>query len=62
MDFFDDVEPGPFFNQVGEFRELTEPICGFIRLRDPVTFSDLTEVPVPTRFVFLYIGPPVRIS
>ena len=63
---FDKNVKGIYFTklkkQVGEFREITEPICAFVRLKDAVTFSNLTEVPVPTRFIFLYLGPPVKLK
>jgi len=42
---------------VGESELLTGPIVGFIRLAKGVMLGDLTEVPVPTRFLFLLLGP-----
>lgn len=42
---------------VGELNFLTEPLIAFVRLRNAVTLGDLTEVPLPTRFIFLLLGP-----
>lgn len=42
---------------VGEVDFLTHHICAFIRLKDSHVLGDLTEVPVPTRFIFLLLGP-----
>ncbi|KAF8570569.1 hypothetical protein P879_03659 [Paragonimus westermani] len=41
---------------VGETTFLTEPISVFVRLHEAVLLGDLTEVPVPTRFLFLHLG------
>ncbi|XP_071822965.1 sodium-driven chloride bicarbonate exchanger-like [Apostichopus japonicus] len=43
---------------VGETDLLEKPIGIFIRLSHATIMSDLTEVPIPTRFVFLIMGPP----
>ena len=32
-------------------------ICAFIRLKKAHQLGDLTEVPVPSRFIFLLLGP-----
>ena len=45
---------------VGELSELDKPLSAFIRLSESVMLGDLTEVPVPTRFLFILLGPPVR--
>lgn len=42
---------------VGESEILSYPIIAFIRLTRGVMLGDLTEVPVPTRFLFLLLGP-----
>lgn len=42
---------------IGEVDFLTRHICCFIRLKDANQLGDLTEVPVPTRFIFLLLGP-----
>ncbi|XP_046442370.1 electroneutral sodium bicarbonate exchanger 1-like isoform X2 [Daphnia pulex] len=42
---------------VGEVDCLEKPVSAFIRLVQPVVLGDLTEVPVPTRFVFILLGP-----
>lgn len=44
---------------VGELSELEKPLSAFIRLSEAVLLGDLTEVPVPTRFLFILLGPPV---
>ncbi|XP_067093804.1 sodium bicarbonate cotransporter 3 isoform X2 [Osmerus mordax] len=42
---------------VGEVDFLERPIIAFIRLAPAVLLTGLTEVPVPTRFLFLLLGP-----
>ncbi|XP_066101062.1 sodium bicarbonate cotransporter 3 isoform X14 [Saccopteryx bilineata] len=42
---------------VGEVAFLERPIIAFVRLAPAVLLSGLTEVPVPTRFLFLLLGP-----
>lgn len=42
---------------VGEIDDLKEPITAFIRLDKPRVIGDLTEVPLPTRFIFLHLSP-----
>uniref|UniRef100_A0A8D0HLI6 Anion exchange protein n=1 Tax=Sphenodon punctatus TaxID=8508 RepID=A0A8D0HLI6_SPHPU len=42
---------------VGEVDFLERPIIAFVRLCPAVLLSGLTEVPVPTRFLFLLLGP-----
>ncbi|PIO58248.1 band 3 cytoplasmic domain protein, partial [Teladorsagia circumcincta] len=36
---------------------LQRHICAFVRLKTANVLGDLTEVPVPTRFIFLMLGP-----
>ncbi|XP_037958639.1 sodium bicarbonate cotransporter 3 isoform X2 [Teleopsis dalmanni] len=43
---------------VGEVDFLEKPLSGFIRLKEATIIGDLTEVPVPTRFIFVLLGPP----
>ncbi len=45
---------------VGTLEVLDKPICCFIRLNEAVPLGDLTEVPLPTRFIFIFMGPKVR--
>ncbi|KAK9509940.1 hypothetical protein O3M35_004824 [Rhynocoris fuscipes] len=47
---------------VGEVEFLEKPISAFIRLNQGTYFGDLTEVPVPTRFLFVLLGPMGGIS
>ncbi|XP_038608462.1 electroneutral sodium bicarbonate exchanger 1 isoform X1 [Tachyglossus aculeatus] len=42
---------------VGELETLDRPIVAFVRLSPAVLLSGLTEVPIPTRFLFLLLGP-----
>ncbi|XP_018568877.1 sodium bicarbonate cotransporter 3 isoform X1 [Anoplophora glabripennis] len=43
---------------VGEVDFLDKTLSAFIRLNSAVILGDLTEVPVPTRFLFVLLGPP----
>ena len=45
---------------VGEVDFLEKPLSAFIRLQEATILGDLTEVPVPTRFLFVLLGPFVR--
>lgn len=42
---------------VGELEFLDRPISAFVRLGVACHLGDLTEVPVPTRFLFILLGP-----
>ncbi|XP_074648267.1 sodium-driven chloride bicarbonate exchanger-like [Tubulanus polymorphus] len=42
---------------VGEVEFLKHPIIAFVRLNKASLMGDLTEVPVPTRFLFILLGP-----
>ncbi|KAL5005938.1 hypothetical protein ScPMuIL_017096 [Solemya velum] len=42
---------------VGEVDFLTHTIVSFIRLSKATMMGDLTEVPVPTKFIFVLLGP-----
>ncbi|XP_073738080.1 electroneutral sodium bicarbonate exchanger 1 isoform X3 [Callorhinus ursinus] len=42
---------------VGEVDTLDRPIVAFVRLSPAVLLSGLTEVPIPTRFLFILLGP-----
>lgn len=43
---------------VGELDCLKYQITAFVRLTEARSIGDLTEVPIPTRFVFVLLGPP----
>lgn len=43
---------------VGEVDSLTHEVMAFVRLQKAVMLPDLTEVAVPTRFIFALLGPP----
>ena len=42
---------------VGEVDFLSHPIIAFVRLAQGQYLGDLTEVPIPTRFLFIMLGP-----
>ena len=42
---------------VGEVDFLNNPIIAFVRLSKAQMLGDLTEVAVPTRFIFILLGP-----
>ena len=42
---------------VGEVDFLTHSIIAFVRLSEAQFLGDLTEVPIPTRFLFILLGP-----
>lgn len=46
---------------VGEVDFLDKTLSAFIRLSQAGIMGDLTEVPVPTRFIFVLLGPTVRL-
>ncbi|XP_053386031.1 electroneutral sodium bicarbonate exchanger 1-like isoform X4 [Mercenaria mercenaria] len=43
---------------VGELSCLKYQVAAFIRLSEARNIGDITEVPIPTRFVFILLGPP----
>ncbi|XP_030605054.1 sodium bicarbonate cotransporter 3 isoform X2 [Archocentrus centrarchus] len=59
MNFMKKIPPGAEASNVlvGEVDFLEQPIIAFVRLCPAVLLSGLTEVPVPTRFLFLLLGP-----
>ena len=42
---------------VGEVDFLSHPIIAFVRLSHGQLLGDLTEVPIPTRFLFILLAP-----
>ena len=42
---------------VGEVDFLERPITAFVRLASSAVLGGLTEVPIPTRFLFIMLGP-----
>ncbi|CAM4764302.1 unnamed protein product [Rotaria magnacalcarata] len=42
---------------IGSMRQLTRPIMAFVRLSQGQIIDNMTEVPLPVRFIFLLIGP-----
>ncbi|XP_034048305.1 electrogenic sodium bicarbonate cotransporter 4 [Thalassophryne amazonica] len=42
---------------IGEVDFLDKPFVAFVRLAQALTLGGLTEVPVPTRFLFILLGP-----
>ncbi|XP_008289960.1 sodium bicarbonate cotransporter 3-like isoform X1 [Stegastes partitus] len=59
MSFMKKIPPGAEASNVlvGEVDFLERPIIAFVRLAPAVLLTGLTEVPVPTRFLFLLLGP-----
>ncbi|XP_030637307.1 sodium bicarbonate cotransporter 3 isoform X2 [Chanos chanos] len=59
MNFMKKIPPGAEASNVlvGEVDFLERPIVAFVRLSPAVLLTGLTEVPVPTRFLFLLLGP-----
>lgn len=47
---------------VGEVDFLEKTLSAFIRLSHATFLGDLTEVPVPTRFLFILLGPTVSLA
>ncbi|VDD76411.1 unnamed protein product [Mesocestoides corti] len=43
---------------VGETHFLKHPVSAFVRLKEACRLGDMTEVPVPTRFLFILLGTP----
>lgn len=46
---------------VGEVDFLDKTLSAFIRLNHATGLGNITEVPVPTRFIFILLGPIVSI-
>ncbi|XP_069814751.1 sodium bicarbonate cotransporter 3 isoform X9 [Dendropsophus ebraccatus] len=59
MNFMRKIPPGAEASNVlvGEVDLLDRPIIAFVRLSPAVLLSGLTEVPIPTRFLFVLLGP-----
>ncbi|XP_035861681.1 sodium bicarbonate cotransporter 3-like isoform X1 [Sander lucioperca] len=59
MNFMKKIPPGAEASNVlvGEVDFLERPIIAFVRLSPAMLLTGLTEVPVPTRFLFLLLGP-----
>ncbi|KAM4028948.1 sodium bicarbonate cotransporter 3 isoform 5-T5 [Anomaloglossus baeobatrachus] len=59
MNFMRKIPPGAEASNVlvGEVDSLDRPIIAFVRLSPAVLLSGLTEVPIPTRFLFVLLGP-----
>ena len=57
--FFKKLPPGAEASNimVGEVDHLEQPLMAFIRLKKSAHLGDLTEVPIPTRFLFILLGP-----
>ena len=57
--FMKKIPPGSEASNVlvGEVDFLSHPIIAFVRLAQSHYLGDLTEVPIPTRFIFIMLGP-----
>ncbi|XP_043192271.1 electrogenic sodium bicarbonate cotransporter 1-like isoform X14 [Amphibalanus amphitrite] len=64
LQFMRKIPPGAEASNilVGEVDFLDKPVSAFLRLSTASLMGDLTEVPVPTRFIFLLLGPVGGIS
>ncbi|KAL1124567.1 hypothetical protein AAG570_001191 [Ranatra chinensis] len=64
LQFMRKIPPGAEASNilVGEVDFLDKPVSAFIRLNQGTFFGDLTEVPVPSRFLFVLLGPVGGIS
>ncbi|ESO84530.1 hypothetical protein LOTGIDRAFT_222036 [Lottia gigantea] len=60
LHFMKKIPPGAEASNimVGEVDCLNHQIVAFVRLSKAVLLGDLTEVPVPSRFLFILLGPP----
>lgn len=47
---------------VGELNCLQKTIAAFVRLKNAVPLGEVTEVPLPTRFLFVLLGPKGKIA
>jgi len=47
---------------VGEVEELTSNLCAFVRLRDTNGLGNITEVDLPTRFMFILLVPKAHLE
>jgi hypothetical protein len=45
---------------VGELEFINRPLTGFIRLREATHLRNLTEVPVPVRYIFVALAPKTK--
>ncbi|XP_037829868.1 sodium-driven chloride bicarbonate exchanger isoform X2 [Kryptolebias marmoratus] len=59
LHFMKKIPPGAEASNVlvGELDFLDRPVVAFIRLSPAVLLNGLTEVPIPTRFLFILLGP-----
>nr|XP_037866591.1 electroneutral sodium bicarbonate exchanger 1 isoform X3 [Bombyx mori] len=60
LNFMRKIPPGAEASNilVGEVDFLEKTLSAFVRLKTGTIMGDLTEVPVPTRFMFVLLGPP----
>lgn len=58
--FMKKIPPGAQASNVlvGELDFLKKPVTAFVRLENACVLGNITEVPVPTRFIFVMLGPP----
>ncbi|VEL31676.1 unnamed protein product [Protopolystoma xenopodis] len=58
--FMKKVPPGAETSNilVGETDFLSTPLIVFLRLKEAILLDGMTEVPVPTRFIFILLGTP----
>uniref|UniRef100_A0A8C4QRI2 Anion exchange protein n=1 Tax=Eptatretus burgeri TaxID=7764 RepID=A0A8C4QRI2_EPTBU len=58
--FMKKIPPGAEASNVfvGELQYLEKPFVAFVRLSPALLLSGITEVPIPSRFIFILLGPP----
>lgn len=61
--FMKKIPPGAEVNNVlvGEVDFLEAPVTAFVRLSKATILGDFAEVPLPSRFFFLLLGPKVSV-
>ncbi|XP_064419808.1 sodium-driven chloride bicarbonate exchanger [Latimeria chalumnae] len=59
LHFMKKIPPGAEASNilVGELQFLDHPLVAFVRLSPAVVLSGIAEVPIPTRFLFILLGP-----
>uniref|UniRef100_UPI00358E47EA sodium-driven chloride bicarbonate exchanger-like n=1 Tax=Myxine glutinosa TaxID=7769 RepID=UPI00358E47EA len=62
--FMKKIPPGAEASNVfvGELQYLEQLFVAFVRLSPTVLLSGITEVPIPSRFLFILLGPPGRVQ
>uniref|UniRef100_A0A8C4N3C8 Anion exchange protein n=1 Tax=Eptatretus burgeri TaxID=7764 RepID=A0A8C4N3C8_EPTBU len=64
LNFMKKIPPGAETSSVlvGGVDFLEKPVIAFVRLAPAVLISGLTQVPIPTRFIFILLGPASKVQ